>query len=228
MQIFLSQIPTVYINLDKHLSRRNHIDSMLKQYKFEKVTRLPATYNPIGFLGLLESQIEAIESAKAPFLMLEDDVVIKDFRDQISIPENADAVYLGTSAWALQGSKTTHFLRFQKSSISGVLRIRNMLSSHAILFVSEEFRLECLATLKGNLIGEQLPCDVVLAKMQKNKHIYCLNKPIFIQGDFGEAMSDAPMWTSKKLTKYPKSFQIGNFSIPLNQAAFLSKIRALF
>lgn len=219
MQIHLPSTPTVYINLEKHESRRNHIEAILKEQNFENVTRVNATYNPVGYIGLLESQLNAIENAKAPFLLLEDDVVIKDFQQEIQIPEEADAVYLGTSAWALQGKRTTHFLRYNKTEIPGLLRIRNMLSAHAILFVNEQFRLECIAALRKNLKEEQLPCDVILAKIQQKSLVYCLNQPVFVQGDFGEAMSDAPLWTGKSLRAYPKSLQVGQFGIPFNLPA---------
>lgn len=226
MELELKSIPTVFINLETQKVRLNELTLDLESHGFQDVTRSPATPHKVGYIGLIHSQITAISKMKAPFLLLEDDVKIRNFREIIFVPEDADAIYLGTSGWAMQGNKTTNFLKYSKTKWAGIYKIKNMLSAHAILFVSETFRQECLAALIQNSKNEQLPCDIVLANLQQKFKVYCYNTPIFVQEEYGDAMSDAPSWTQQKLTEYSRSYLV-QFQIPLNFVSFRKQMKNL-
>lgn len=169
-----------------------------------------------GYRGLCESQLKVLAFASSPFLLLEDDALIVDFERYLSIPADADALYLGTSNWALSGRSTTHNLKFNRSDIPGILRIRNMLSAHAILFISDEFTKSSSLKLKENLESNTEISDVVFARLQKKYRVYCRNNPMFIQDTFSDSLSDATNWTDKALTDYPRTYAFLGKSIPLN------------
>lgn len=220
VEIDLKAIRTLFINRQIDAERRSHIQSVLASLGFKDVERVVAVSDEIGYIGLVKSQIKALERAKTPFLLLEDDVkATQDFMETIQVPKSAVAVYLGTSGWALQGSRTTHFLRYRKSQYPDLFRIKNMLSTHAILFLDESFKEKCILELKKNLEGAKEPCDIIFARLQKDNEIYCFNAPLFVQYEVGFSMSDAPKWTQLKLSAYPRSFQLRRHGIPLNFAA---------
>lgn len=216
------------MNLDDAKLKRIAITELLSNVGFHKVIRIPAVKEQNGYIGLCKTQIIALKQHETPFLLLEDDVVIVDLEASIEVPDDADALYLGTSNWALQGSKSTQHLVYKKSEIDGIYSIKNMLSAHAILFIDENFKLEVIRNLEENLKGEPVISDIVLAKMQSKAKIYCRDIPMFVQGEYEGSLSDATRWTQRPLTKYPRSFQIGKVSIPLNRYAFAKIAKRLF
>lgn len=219
MQITLTEIPVMYINLDSATHKRYPLEATLTRSGFTDVRRIPAVKDLNGYVGLCKSQIKALKSMSVPFLLLEDDAVISEAELCFRIPESADALYLGTSNWALQGNKTTHFLRYNRTGIQGVLRIRNMLSAHAILFLTEDFKTACIESLEKNLEQDFEISDRLFARLQKTYMVYCIDQPVFIQGNYDDSISDASSWTHLSLTSYPRSFQVGPIGLPLNKPA---------
>lgn len=216
MKININDISVGFINLDEHKDRLHKIESNLKALNFKSVTRIPGVKALTGPIGLAKAQQYALESLQLPFILLEDDAEPFDFRSEIVVPDDADAVYLGTSNWALQGKKVSQFLRFSKTKYPGVYRIKNMLSTHAILYISEAWKAEVISCCVSSQIEPYLPIDINIANKQNTFNIYCLDSPMFVQGIYKNSMSSASDWTNRKLTDYPRSLKFGPFILPLN------------
>lgn len=206
MKINILDIPVFYINMKKDVEKNNNMSQMLKDLGFKNVTRIEAVEDKTsGRRGLSKSQYMALSKVPAPFIILEDDCHPKGFSSEIEVPDDADAVYLGNSAWGLIGSYTGLLLKYKKvADFPGVFRIFNMLSSHAILYLTDEYVSVCKRTTNycANVSKEPVPMDVPFAEIQKYFNIYTINRPLFIQKDYDSKMSNAPQWTNKKLTDY--------------------------
>lgn len=221
MIVDISKVPCIFINRDQDVDKRKNIENQLSKAGFDNVHRLPAVENEVGYIGLNESLILALQKFNPPFLILEDDAQLSNMTSmtKIELPVDAQALYLGTSNWALQGGVTSHFLRYKKSKVDGILRVRNMLSAHAILYVDEGFVEKTLEALKSNNNSNfQIP-DVVITRLQNKFPVYALNVPFFTQGNFESSISDATKWTQQALTEYPRSFQLSKIAVPINMAA---------
>ena len=78
-----------------------------------------------------------------------------------------------------------------------------MLSSHAILYLNDEYVKMCQRTTKYCAEINPIPMDVPFAMIQRFFNIYAMNEPLFIQKDYPGKMTAAPAYTNKKLTEYP-------------------------
>lgn len=206
MKINLLDIPVFYINMKKDIEKDKYINKMLKNAGFKNINRIEAVQDKkSGRRGLSKSQSLALSQIDPPFIILEDDCDIKYFNPEINVPDNADAVYLGNSAWGLLGSYTGFLLRYERvEKFPEVYQIFNMLSSHAILYLSKDYVSMCQRTTNycANVAATPVPMDVPFAEIQKYFNVYTINKPLFIQKDYDTKMSNAPAWTNKKLTEY--------------------------
>lgn len=214
MEINPKDVPIYYINLPEHQERN---DLFLKRmidagFDIEKIIRVEGIRkegipNDNVFVGCFHSQLKTLKMALAgsfPFMILEDDTAINKIPQTIEIPDTSDALYVGISAWG--------FIPSQEGTLSGinriitdrfnndVVRIFNMLSSHAILYVNLEYVENLISDLESNLSGIQqksistgtglkyhggnlLPCDVIMANRQYVGEVYALRNPIFYQDD---------------------------------------------
>lgn len=206
MKINLLDIPVFYINMNKDTDKDKYIRSLLEGLGFKNINRIEAVEDKkSGRRGLSKSQYKALTQINPPFIVLEDDCDTKSFVSEIEVPENSDAIYLGNSSWGLLGSYTGFLLRYKEvPGFNEVYRVFNMLSSHAILYLTEEYVSMCKRTTDycANVSKEPVPMDVPFAEIQKYFNIYTINKPLFIQKDYDSKMSNAPKWTNKKLTDY--------------------------
>jgi hypothetical protein len=204
MKINLLEIPVFYINMSKDKHKKKHIEQQLSDLGFKNVTRINAVEDKKnGRVGLSKSQLMALSQVSAPFIVLEDDADPNSFEPVIEVPDDADAVYLGNSQWGLQSSHAGFYLKYKKvEGYPKILRIFNMLSSHAILYLNQEYVAVCQRTTKYCAETYPMPMDVPFAMIQRFFNVYVINDPMFIQKDYEGKMSAAPQFTNKKLTSY--------------------------
>lgn len=133
--------------------------------------------------GLSHAKILS-EKTPTPFLVLEDDCSVTEwFQPTMDIPNYTDCVYLGVSTWGVVPEAPTVGTNFATTSTwfnETFLRLKNMCSSHAILYTSSAFvQTAREAILRGILDGT--PFDVELAKLQEKYLALTPRKPLFKQ-----------------------------------------------
>ena len=77
-----------------------------------------------------------------------------------------------------------------------------MLSSHAILYLTNDYVEMCKRTTKYCAETYPMPMDVPFAMLQRFFNVYAFNNPMFIQKDYEGKMSAAPKYTNGKITSY--------------------------
>lgn len=191
---------------EREKSKRLEIKLDLMDVPASNVHRIKAHENQESYIGIMDSQIEAIESGLStgkPFVVLEDDVEIHNYIENIPIPESSVCTYLGLSSWGLDFNSESlarldYIQVFSIENANDCCRIKNMFSAHSILYHNEEYITELLKNLhlareskpfkiKGidydlRYFGKRLvPCDVVMALMQHHYFVTCLKIPFFYQ-----------------------------------------------
>lgn len=186
MRLDLKQIPTYYINLPQHTQKRDTMEEMLNKLNIENVQRLDgAIYpeNPVA--GCSRAHYHSIEPDRVPFVLLEDDAFLLENRWSdgiIDVPDDADAVYLGTSTWGRMNGHNGQYVQYDVvEGYSGLLRVYNMLATHAILYFSNEYAsmIKRVAYYTGYVIGNYN--DVAFAEVQRFFNVYAFDVPIFAQ-----------------------------------------------
>lgn len=207
MELLLKDLDFFYINLDHDLEKSKALEIKLDLMDIpsSKIHRVKAHLNSTPYIGILESQIDAIEAGLqigTPFVVLEDDAQINNFYETIKIGPLSNCTYLGLSSWELNlglpNLAKLGKVQYEQLEDSEICRIKNMLSSHAILHHDQEYSSELLMNLKriknGNSIlikGNEffpkyyeksvIPCDIVMAMMQSNYFVTALKIPFFYQ-----------------------------------------------
>ena len=186
MKIDLREILTLYINLPHHTEKRDKIHGMLRELKFKNFHRL-AGYeypeNPIA--GCSRAHYHSLNSENIPFILFEDDAFVMNQEWNngiIEVPDDADAVYLGNSTWGRMNGHNGEYVQYDTvEGYSGILRVYNMLATHAILYLSKEYTdlIKRVAYHTGYVIENYN--DVGFAEVQRYFKIYALDKPLFGQ-----------------------------------------------
>ena len=137
---------------------------------------------------------------------MEDDVEIEPsaWTDNYPIPEDADAVYFGTS----HGYKTYEAID-QKN---GWLKIKRVFATHSILHINPHFSKKVIEVGKHWIYEKCYPFDVGIAyDIQGEYNVYAPKIPVFYQADSKNAVNK---W--EQLTKTPleakKKFTLGTMS----------------
>jgi len=210
MKLNLTKLPVVYINLDDQPHRRELMEENLTKLGFQNIIRVSAFKDSIGKRGCAYSHALALEEIDSPFIVLEDDCLPLNFVDEIEIPDEADAVYLGISSWGRMNSHSGPCVQWDEvPEYPGLLRIYNMLSAHAILYLNPDYVDLCKRiAYHGYLISDHH--DIGFADIQKYYDVYAFDDPIFYQ--------TSSNGTNEKLSSYP-SVEITspdrNFWLPL-------------
>jgi hypothetical protein len=134
----------------------------------------------VGLVKLMKSRLEG---EFKPFIFMEDDCSATPwFRHDVPVPEDADAVYLGISKWGMHGDRAHPYV-IRESVTEDIVRVFNMLSTHAVLVLSRQWVENVLTCYEYAYSTMEKPneFDVPVAHTMARYNVYALRKPLFYQ-----------------------------------------------
>jgi hypothetical protein len=173
----------------KYDARKRRMESLL--------TGFQATFHTSGndypyCLARANIQImkDHLDRPTQPLLILEDDVGWNG-QTTIHCPADADLMYLGLSALGVDRYANKHDdawctgldSRISPTADAGVVRVRNSLTTHAVLYLNPDV-LRILIPLFQYMVNNPEPLivlDVALARLQPLFKTYGCNPPVFWQ-----------------------------------------------
>ena len=182
MKIKLTDIPVYYVNLEGEDEKRKYTESMLKNAGFKYVHRFNAIRHEEGrIIGCARSHYSILSTVEPPFIILEDDCALnKEFVNEIEVPENVDGLYLGISHWGRYMNHSGPHVHATKVN-DDLVRIYNMLATHAIGYFSKEYVEICSRVAYHHGYEIENHVDIGFAEIQKLYNVYCLDEPLFRQ-----------------------------------------------
>ena len=195
MNLDLREIPAVYMNLEQHTEKNENMQKILKECGFKHIIRVegvPRSDNPVA--GCSSAHHKGLMEIDPPFVLFEDDCVIKNFRPEIEVPDDADAVYLGVSSWGRMNGHSGPFVQYEHIK-DDLYRTYNMLGGHSILYLTSEYVRMCqrVAYHAGYIIEDYQ--DIGFAEIQRWFNVYAFDDPMFYQ--------TSSNGTNQPLSSYP-------------------------
>lgn len=193
MKIDLKEVATYFINLDQDFYKKSSIEKWLNNLGFKPPIRIPGIIFKPYYFGLADATINAIQFGlknNSMFLVFEDDAmpILDDFDYVIEVPDDADAVWLGFTDWGYcdSGIGDTGKPRLAKvKSVEGfdnVYKAINVLTTHAVLYISPKFSLAAIESFKTKVYGTSLDIKLVADGLFDKFNIYAVG-PLFYQND---------------------------------------------
>jgi GR25 family glycosyltransferase involved in LPS biosynthesis len=190
MILNITKLPTYYINLDDRPDRKSRVESILSGNNFSNYHRFPAKKagKRVGCsMSHAELLKKIIKENTYPVLVLEDDIEVYDiFKKEIDCPDDADAMYLGFSAYGYNHDRKNKGLRVSEVGLS-YHRMHNMLARHAIIHFSKEYDQECVYLMEKFIKDpdQYIAGDVTLSSIHSKYKVYAQNTPVFYQKQEG-------------------------------------------
>lgn len=192
MKIKLTDIPVYYINLEEDTHKKTSMQEILSDLGFSSINRFNAVKDPSNRHGCSLSHYELLsklEKTEGPFIVLEDDLRLFEFVDELDIPDSADALYLGNSTYGLFGGKGIKKISAEKYN-DNIYRIYNMLGAHAILYLNNDYIRNLLKMFEFDILIKDHH-DKSRAASMKYYEIYALDTPMFYQYWYHESVTKA-------------------------------------
>tara|TARA_R100001082_G_scaffold110645_1_gene91173 strand:- start:2122 stop:2709 length:588 start_codon:yes stop_codon:yes gene_type:complete len=120
---------------------------------------------------------ETIIEDSNPILVLEDDIEVEDknIQYEVEIPDDADAVYFGTS----QGDCNYSAIE----AGNGFAKVKRIFATHAILHINPKYS-EMVVKITEDAVKADGPFDVGIAYgVQEKFNVYAVKSPFFYQAD---------------------------------------------
>tara|TARA_B100001996_G_scaffold263132_1_gene205235 strand:+ start:2704 stop:3348 length:645 start_codon:yes stop_codon:yes gene_type:complete len=206
MKLKLTDLPVVYINLDDQPKRKETLEENLKQLGFKNIIRVSGFKDPIGKRGCAYSHALALEEVDPPFILLEDDCLPLNFIDEVDIPDDADAVYLGVSSWGrMNGHSGPCVQREDVDNYDNLVKIYNMVGAHAILYINSDYIDLCKRiAYHGYLISDHH--DIGFADVQRYYDVYAFDNPMFYQTSSNGTDQALSSYPSVRMMSYDERF----------------------
>ena len=163
-----------------NIKRKLHIDSLLEKLNFTNVVHYKSRTDNYPYC-LNTAYVDIFIKYKPPFLLLEDDIDcdIENFQNEIDIPDNTDAFYLGLSTGG------GHYINNYDDGNSSffhindsIVKIKNMLTTHSVLYLNQKYMMHIRNLL---LLYPNYYNDVLISQIQNQYNIYTFNKYVFYQ-----------------------------------------------
>jgi hypothetical protein len=199
VQINLRDVPFYYLNIDARTDRRQHIEQQLRGFIHERVDgtpdpRLgerknhPFVLAPLGHAKVIERAVRGMGKTFEPFVLCEDDItwrngLPKDGPVLVTAPAHADAVYLGISRAACRADAKGYsyeIIRERTADFPHLQRIYNMLSAHAVLFLSFRHVLAYAQSMIESC-ASCVPCDCLSSQLFTRHEVFAYGEPMFYQ-----------------------------------------------
>jgi hypothetical protein len=186
LEIDLRQCQTRVVSLAEDLRRREAVSNLCGRLElnYELVDAVKCTPGHIG-CGL--SHLRALRAAEGdlPLLLLEDDVDVSEhYSSLLTVPDDADAVWLGASdfgAVSLVNHVGFFHMQLADEAEHGLLRVHNLLSTHAILYLTERFRRAAIDAITHSVVDLGRPPDCGLAMIESDFNAYAVRDMRFFQ-----------------------------------------------
>ena len=140
-----------------------------------------------GVLSMISIMQKRLQGEFKPFILLEDDCSPTEwFRYKIPIPYDTDALYLGLSKYGLHPQLNHGIPQTECKAVEGypeLVRLLNMLSNHAILFMSKRWTENCLECFQKVVKCAKNPreYDIEQCRTMSHFNVYGLRQPLFYQ-----------------------------------------------
>jgi hypothetical protein len=192
MIIKLKEIPVIYISPDhneKYHKRKLHMDQLLIKLEFKNIIHYKSSNEKYPNC-LNNATIDIFSKYQPPFLLLEDDInETQNIPEMLEIPDDTDAFYLGLSSGGGHGEHNYDYGNSQFKNINhNLFKVNNMLSTHAILYITSNY----ILNIRNQLITKPTYYnDVIISQIQHKFNIYCHNESYFYQAKEFEGHEDA-------------------------------------
>lgn len=190
----LTDIPVVFICPDhneKYSQRKEHTFTLLHKLGFNDVTMFKSgTESYPKCLVKATRDILCERLNDEPFILIEDDVELSEWADldmDFDMPADTDAFYLGLSRYAASHieNHSNGWNSYEVKDVSDKhVRILNMLSTHAIMYVSKKYKEAVIGQMEFALNTTDLHFnDVLITHIQPNFNVYAYRYAFFYQSD---------------------------------------------
>jgi hypothetical protein len=180
-KINIIDIPVVVISPDhneKYQKRKTKTIELLTKMGFKSITHYKSSDQYPKCLVQANIDILSQHLDDNPLLIVEDDINCTDILD-VDIPNNADCHYVGFSVHAAHPTENVNYGPCKTTKITeNIHRILNMLSMHAIIYISKRFKEATIQCFNNNT-----HTDICLARIQSTFNVYANSTPIFYQDD---------------------------------------------
>jgi hypothetical protein len=209
----ITDFKAVYICPDhneKYHTRKLHMDALLTKMGFKDIVHFKSGTE--SYPDCLAISIKNILTTymDEPILLLEDDVEAINTID-FNYVESADAIYFGLSKWKGSFIKnewegTAQFECYSKNQV----RILNMLSGHAILFISKQYK-NAVIDAMNEAVRTKTYNDVMMSRIQNKFQVLANTVPTFYQSlKFNQGQTDTNnnVETSTKIAIDPDTLTV--------------------
>lgn len=187
MEVDIKSIGSYWLTCQKSKDRWDGITNDLKSIGVV-ASMLDGEITTPYTVGVAKNHLRALVGRSGPVLILEDDARLNPKaaarRTVYTIPDDTDALYLGTSLYGRVGKGETILkgaLSFSHSNM--YLRIFNMLSLHAVLYISDKYKKHVINLLNDFIKNPIGGMDDRIAETMWRYNVLALRTPIFFQND---------------------------------------------
>lgn len=186
MIINLTDLPVMWLTCDKTVVKREPgmLDAV-KKLGVSNPQKIDCALTTPYHVGLAKGHIEALLKHSAPFLTMEDDarLISENPLNCFEVPDNTDALYLGTTTFGRWKGATSNGCVIASDFSPDYFRIYNMLSLHAIVYLSESYANHVVKLMRAYCQNPVGGCDDPVADTMHRYNVLCLKKPILFQDD---------------------------------------------
>jgi hypothetical protein len=186
LSLDLRHCETLVLNLAEDVERRESAVALCQRLGLSGRIVEAVKCTP-GRIGCGLSHLKALRQAdpSRPTLILEDDVAAtEDFSPVLTAPQDADAIYLGVSAYG--AVELIDYVGFTGRLLAeeageGMLRVYNLLAAHATVYLTERYRRRAIEAITESIVDRDWDPDRGLAMIQADFNVYAVRDPAFYQ-----------------------------------------------
>ena len=186
MRINTHNLPSYVITNDsneEYISKGKQALKSLYNLGYGQVTKYEGVSSPRKGCDKSHHKLLSDPNVKTPFIIFEDDIVPMRADHIFEVPDNADALYLGTSCWSRQWDFWMYDAVIYSEYSDDIVKINNMLCTHAVVVLTENYR-DIMRRCNAYSLRQEhndVCGDQYIVELMKLFNVYAVDNPVFAQ-----------------------------------------------
>ena len=186
MRINTHNIPAYVITNDstqEYVLRGENSIELLSKLGYGQIIKYKGVNAPIGGCDKSHLKLLSDPNVTTPFILFEDDIMWLKDDHVFDIPDDADALYLGTSNWSRAWNFWMRDSVIYDNVSKDIVKINNMLCTHAIVILTDSYRdvMRRCNAYSDRVDNDYIAGDQYIVELMKLFNVYAVNDPVYAQ-----------------------------------------------
>ena len=188
MRIDVHELPAYVLtnsSNEEYITKGKHVVNTLFELGYQDIIKYKGVnyHHPTGGCDKSHLKLHSDPDITTPYVVFEDDISPLRTDHVFDIPDDADALFLGTSCWSKAWNFWMNDAVIYSNISEDIVKVNNMLCTHALVVLTDSYRdiLRRCNAYSDRTDTDGIASDQYVIECMRLFNVYSVDEPVFCQ-----------------------------------------------